>query len=83
MSTTFDVLVIILSSLLGLFLILSVIVAIMVLKITSSIRRLVARGEQVIDSAEAATALFRKASGPLGLLRMVTSVVEAVTKHKK
>ena len=63
MNTTFDILVIVLSSLLGLFLILSITVTILIFKIVSSIRKIVARGEHVIDSAEAAAEMFKKAAG--------------------
>ena len=82
MNTAFDVLVIILSSLLGLFLILSIIVIIFIIKLVSSIKRVVAKGEQVVDSAEAAAEMFKKASGPLGLLRTISNIVETVAKHK-
>lgn len=83
MDTTFNVLVIVLSSLLGLFLILSIIVAVFVLKLVGSINRIVAKGEQVVDSAEAAAEMFKKASGPLGALRNLVNLVEVVSKHKK
>ncbi|MFA5003906.1 MAG: hypothetical protein WC498_01345 [Candidatus Saccharimonadales bacterium] len=82
MNTAFDILVIALSSLLGIFLILSIIVAIMAIKIVRSIRRVVAKGEQVIDSAEVAAEMFKKAAGPLGILHTLTNIVETVTKHK-
>jgi hypothetical protein len=83
MNTTFDVLVIVLSCLLGLFLILSIIVTILILKIVGSVKRLVAKGEEVIDSAEAAAAMIKKASGPIGAIRTITSLIETVAKHKR
>jgi len=66
-----------------LFLILSIIVAALILKVVKSVRRIVAKGEQVVDSAEAAAEMFKKASGPLGALRTFANIVETVTKHKK
>jgi hypothetical protein len=83
MNTTFDILVIALSALLGLFLILSIIVAVVVLKLVASVRRIAAKGEQVVDSAEAAAELFKKAAGPLGVLKTITNIMEAVAKHKR
>jgi len=83
MNTAFDVLVITLASLLGIFLILSIILVSFILKLVASIKRIVAKGEQVIDSAEAAAEVFKHAAGPLGVLKMVTNIVDTVTKHKK
>ncbi len=82
MNTTFDILVIVLSCLLGLFLILSITLAVMAVRIVASIKRIVSRGEQVVDSAEAAAEMFKKAAGPLGVLKTLTNVVETVAKHK-
>lgn len=83
MNTTFDILVIVLSSLLGIFLILSIIALVWILKIVSNIRKIVAKGEQVVDSAEAAAEMFKKAAGPLGALKSITNLVEVVAKHKR
>lgn len=83
MNTTFDVLVIVLSCLLGLFLILSIIVATFVIKLVSSLKRIVAKGEQVIDSAEAAAEVFKNAAGPLGAFKTVVNLIETVANHKK
>jgi hypothetical protein len=82
MNTAFDVLVIVLSSLLGIFLILSIIVAIFVMRLVAAMKRIVAKGEQVVDSAEAAAELFKKAAGPLGLLKTLSNILETVVKHK-
>lgn len=83
MNTTFDVLVIVLSSLLGIFLILSIVSVILVLKVVKSVRRIVAKGEQVVDSAEAAAEMFKRASGPLGAIRTFANIVDTITKHRK
>lgn len=83
MNTAFDVLVVVLGCLLGLFLILSIIVTVLIIKIARSIRRVVAKGEHVINSAEAAAEMFKHAAGPLSALRTLAGVVETVTKHKK
>lgn len=83
MTTTFDVLVIVLSCLLGIFLLLSIIVAILAWKLVASLKRIVAKGEQVIDSAEAAAEIFKNAAGPLGAFKAITNLVEIVAKHKR
>lgn len=83
MNTWFEILVIVLACLLGVFLILSIVVSVLAIKVVGSIRRIVAKGEQVIDSAEAAAEMFKKAAGPLGVLRTLTNIVETVVKHKR
>lgn len=83
MNTAFNILVIALSSLLGIFLILSIYVVVKAIKIVRSVQRVVEKGEQVIDSAEAAAEMFRKAAGPLGVLKTLTNIIETVAKHKR
>jgi hypothetical protein len=82
MSTSFDILVIALGVLLGIFLLLSIIALVFVLRFIATLRRIAAKGELVIDSAEAAAEMFKKASGPLGVLRTVSSILETVNQHK-
>ena len=83
MDTTFNVLVIVLSCLLGIFLILSIAVIAGVLKLVSMLKRIVARAEQVVESAEAAADIFKRSAGPLGAMRTLTNIVEMVIKHNK
>jgi hypothetical protein len=83
MNTTFDVLVIVLSCLLGLFLILSIIAISLTLKLIKSLRQIVAKGEHLVDSAEELGETFRQGAGMAGVLRLVLKVVKAVNKAKK
>jgi len=83
MNTTFDILVIVLSVLLGLFLILAIVTISLILKVVASVRRVVAKGEQVIDSAEAAAEMFKNAAGPLGALKTFAQIIDTVAKHKR
>lgn len=83
MDTTFNILVIVLACLLGIFLILSIITAVFVIKLVSSLRRVAAKGEQLVDSAEAAAEMFKKSAAPLSILRTLAGIVEAVKKHKE
>jgi len=83
MNTTFDVLVIVLSCLLGIFLILAIAATVLVIKVVKSIKRVVSKGEQVVESAEAAAELFRKTAAPAGTLRTLFHMVQTLTKHTK
>ena len=83
MDTAETILVIITSSLLSLFLLVGIFVMVAVLKLVKSIRTVVAKAEDVVDSAEAVTEAFKSASGPLSLLKLVKNIMSLVDKHKK
>lgn len=80
MNTAFDVLVIILSSLLGIFLILSIVVLVLVMKLVGSLRAVVAKGEHLVDSAEELGETFKRNAGGVALLRLV---MQFMNKGKK
>jgi hypothetical protein len=83
MNTAFDILVIVLSCLLGIFLILSIISAVLVLKLVKSLRQVVAKGEQLVDGAEELAETFKRNAGAVGILRLVMKFVSAMNKAKK
>jgi hypothetical protein len=83
MNTAFNILVIVLSSLLGIFLILSIISAILILKLVKSLRAIVAKGEQLVDSAEALGETLKRNAGALGIMRLVMNFVNGMNKSKK
>jgi hypothetical protein len=83
MNTAFDVLVIVLSSLLGIFLIIAITTAVLVLKLVKSVRQVVQKGEQLVDSAEALGDVFKRNAGAVGVLKLVMRFVSAMNKAKK
>jgi hypothetical protein len=78
MNTTFDVLVIVLSCLLGLFLILSIITVALVLKLVSSLRKVVAKGENLVESATELGETLKRNAGAVGMLRMLLKFINKV-----
>lgn len=78
MNTTFDVLVIVLSCLLGIFLILSIITVTLVLKLVANLRKVVAKGEQLVDSAEEIGETLKRNAGAVGVLRVLWKVMNKV-----
>jgi len=78
MNTTFDVLVIVLSCLLGLFLILAIAAVVAIVKLVHSLRQIVAKGEQFVDSAEALSDTLRRNAGAAQLVRMLFKLVNKV-----
>lgn len=77
MNTTFDVLVIVLSCLLGLFLLLSIISAVLVLKLIKSLRSVVAKGEHLVDSAEELGEVLKRNAGAVGMVRMLMKLINS------
>jgi len=82
MNTTFDILVIVLSCLLALFLILSIIAISLVLKLLKSLRLVVAKGEHLVDSAEALGEALRQNAGAVGMVRMLLKFVTTLANKK-
>jgi hypothetical protein len=78
-----SILVIITSSLLSLLLIVGIVVAVFIVKLVRSIRRIADKAEDLIDSAESVTDAFRNASGPLALLKTVQNIISMVNDHKR
>jgi hypothetical protein len=75
MNTTFDVLVIVLSSLLGIFLIISIITAVLVYKLIKTLRGVVAKGEHLVDNAEEIGEALRRNAGAVSLVRMLIKLI--------
>jgi hypothetical protein len=78
-----EILVIIVSSLLSLFLIFGIIVLVLAIKLVRAVRNVVGKAEHVIDSAEAATEFIKNASGPLAVLKLIRNIVKTVEKRRK
>jgi len=75
MNTSFDILVIVLSCLLGIFLIISILTVVSILKLVASVRAIVAKGEQIVDNAEALAETMRAHSGAVGIIKLFASLV--------
>lgn len=80
---TYDILVITLSCLLALFLVLSIIGTVLIIKLVKSLRRIAAKGESLVDSAEALGETLKRNAGAAGILRMVMEFVSSLNKSKK
>lgn len=78
-----SILVIIVSSLLSIFLIISISVLILSIRLIKSVKKIVVKAEQVVNSAEAATDILKNAGGPLALLKIIRNIVHTVEKFRK
>lgn len=80
MDTTDHVILIILCSLLGLFFLLMIAMAVMAIKVVSKVKQVVAKAENVIDSVEEATEVFRDTSGPMAMFKLIRNIVKLTNK---
>jgi hypothetical protein len=83
LDTTQQILLIILASALAIFLVLSIVIAVMVIRVLKAVRVVAEKAEKLVESAEAVGDIFKRAAGPLGVLRMLHGIVESVTNHKR
>lgn len=83
MNTAESILVIITSSVLALFLLVAIIATIYAIKVVKQVRRVVAKAEEVVDTAEAAAEAVRQANGPLAMFKLVKNIVTLVNKYQK
>lgn len=72
------VLVIILSSFLAVFLLLSIIVLVFTVKLLKHLRHITERAESIADRAEAVSSFVGKAAGPMAIVKLVAGIVESV-----
>ncbi|HSD55959.1 MAG TPA: hypothetical protein VLA92_02285 [Candidatus Saccharimonadales bacterium] len=79
LSTVQQIILIILASSLAIFLILSVAIAVMVLRLVKTIRVIVEKAERIVESAEAVGDVFKRAAGPMSILRFIQGVMD----HKR
>jgi hypothetical protein len=79
----FEILVIILSVFLGIFLILSIVIAVQALKLIRSLQEVAAKGGAIVDRVEEIGETFAKNAGAAGLLRLLMNFVTSATKRKR
>ena len=81
-----QVLVIILSGFLALFLLLGIITLALTIKLLKQLRQITAHAETIAEKAEAVTTMVGKAAGPMAIGKLLLGIIESVrsqTKGKK
>lgn len=79
----FQVIVVVLSVLLGIFLVLAILVTVLVWKLIKSLRLVVAKGEQFVDTAGELGATLRRNAGAAALVKLLVSFIAKASKSKK
>ena len=83
MSTTDTTLLIILTSLLSVFFILLIALVIVALKIAASVKRVVGKAEDVVESVESATEVLKDAQGRMAFFKLVRNIVKLVRRSRR
>ena len=83
MNNAEQILVIIVSSVLTVFLILLIAAIIYVIKVLRQVRRIVEQAERTASNIESAADLLGRTASPLGLIKLVGGIVEQVNKYNR
>lgn len=79
----FEILVVILSITLAIFLVLAIILVFNFIKISQTVRSIVNKADSVMDDVESAAEFFKKTSVPIGITSLVSNIVSKVTGDSK
>jgi hypothetical protein len=82
MTTTDQVLIIILCVLLSVFFTLCIAVMIVVLKLLGSVRQIVTKAEEVVDNVESAAEMLKDTSGRLAFFKLIRNIMKSVQGKK-
>jgi uncharacterized protein (UPF0335 family) len=83
MDEALKILILIVSSALSLFLIVCIVIGVISVRILRDVRRITRKAEKVIDSAESVSEIFRQATGPLAIIKILRNIVKAAKKLVK
>lgn len=81
LSTVEQILVIILSTALAVSLILSIVIGVMLIKLLNHVKRVVAKAEHAVQSAEAVGEVIKNIAGPATALRAAKFLFSLFTRH--
>lgn len=81
-TTTEQMLLIILSATLAMFLIISIIIGIKTIQILNHVKSIITKAEQIADKAESVTEFFQKTAAPVAIGRLLSNIFNA-TKDRK
>ncbi len=83
MNTAEQILVVILSSALAIFLVLAITIAVQVIRLVKTLQSVVSKAEAFADSAERTAEAVKNAVGSMSILRFVQNIVTMTYKKSK
>lgn len=78
-----NTLVVILASALAIFLLLAIIAAAKIIQILNHLKSISEKAEKIANTAESVGEFFKYSAGPAALLKFMSNVTEAVSKHRR
>lgn len=83
LNTAQQILVVVLASALAIFIILSIVIAILVIRLLQTLRMVADKAEHLVESAEAVGDVFKRMAGPVGIWKFIRSIADMVSQHKR
>jgi hypothetical protein len=83
MTTTDNVLLIIVTSLLSLLLLAGIVLTVVLVKLANSVRRVAAKAENVVDSVESAAEVFKDTQGRLAFIKLIRNIIKLAQRRHK
>jgi hypothetical protein len=83
MEQSTEILIIILSVTLTVFLIVAIVFIIALIKLIGYLRLIAGKAEHVVDNVETASALFKNAAGPMAAGKFLSNIIDLVSKKRK
>ena len=80
---SYDILVVILSITLAIFLVLAIVFSIYLIRIARKVDEMAEKAKSAVSSVEAAAKIFEKSAAPAAFSRIVANVVESFSGKKK
>lgn len=81
--TWFEILVVIMSSLLTIILLLVIFVLVKVAKVSKSVNKITSRAESLVDRADHISSFFEKTATPVALIKLVSNISDAFSSKKR
>jgi hypothetical protein len=78
-----SILIIILAVTLTIFLIVAITVLILIAKLVRVVKHLVDRAEHLVETASETADIFKDATGPLALFKLIRNIVKTVEKKRQ
>ncbi|MDZ7744889.1 MAG: hypothetical protein U5K77_04010 [Candidatus Saccharibacteria bacterium] len=83
MDTSLQILVIIISLTLGVFLVVSIVAMVKVVKLVNVLQRIAEQTENLVEKANSVGEILKKSAGPVAVGRFVTHITNAVLNRDK
>lgn len=83
MENASEILLIIVSSVLAIFLIMLIVVIVYLLSVLRHVKRILQRAENVAINVEAAAEAFERSASPIAAIKVISNIIKQAAKSKK